>query len=164
MKIHIIGGSDMGKSYVSGKISGEFNIPHYDLDNIFWDSEAGHYGVKMPTEKRTDKLNSILKNSNWVIEGVYYSWLNDSFSTADYIFILNSPVTVYRYRIIKRFLKRKIGFEKGKKETLKSLIDLLTWTDDYQKNKIPVILEFLEPYKEKIILLEKANDIFNYIK
>ena len=163
MRIHIIGGSGTGKSYVTKKVSEKFNISHYDLDNIFWDNTSEHYGVRMPIEKRAEKLNSILKNSNWVIEGVYYSWLNDSFSNADYIFILNSPVIVYRYRIIKRFLKRKLGVEKGKKETLKSLIGLLKWTDNYQKNKMPKILEFLEPYKEKIILLENSEDMFNYI-
>lgn len=35
LKIHIIGGSGTGKYYVAEKVSEKFNIPHYDLDNIF---------------------------------------------------------------------------------------------------------------------------------
>ncbi|MGB8451549.1 MAG: hypothetical protein WCD89_04380 [Anaerocolumna sp.] len=35
MKIHIIGGSGTGKTYVSEKISKQYKIPHFDLDNIF---------------------------------------------------------------------------------------------------------------------------------
>jgi len=36
---------------------------------------------------------------------------------------------IYKFRIIKRFVKRKLKLETGKKETLKSLINLLKWTD-----------------------------------
>jgi adenylate kinase family enzyme len=163
MKIHIIGGSGTGKSYISEKISCKFNIPHFDLDNIFWDNTAETYGTKMPVGKRTEMLNDILKNNHWIIEGVFYDWLSESFSSADYIFILSTPSFIFNFRIIKRFIRRKLGLEKSKKETLKTLKNLLVWTNDYQSNKIPKIVAFLEPYKNKIIFVDKAKKIFNYI-
>lgn len=51
IKIHIIGGSGSGKSYICEKISKKFNIPHFDLDDIFWDNHAIEYGVKTPESK-----------------------------------------------------------------------------------------------------------------
>jgi adenylate kinase family enzyme len=163
MKIHIIGGSGTGKSYIAEKISQQYGIPHYDLDDIFWDNTSDSYGTKMPIAKRTEKLNDILINSDWIIEGVFYDWLRNSFSSADYIFILKTSSFIFYSRIIRRFIKRKLGLEKSKKETLKSLKDLLVWTSNYQKAKIPKIFVFLESYKEKVILIQNAEKILDFI-
>lgn len=163
MKIHIIGGSGTGKSYIADKLAKKYNMTHTDLDNIFWDNSSDSYGRKTPIEEREKKLNKVLKDDNWVIEGVYYEWLKDSFKAADFIFILDvSPLTFNR-RIIFRFIKRKLGIEKGKKETLKSLINMLKWTNNYSKYKLPKILKFLDPYREKVILINKSSEIWDYI-
>ena len=162
MKIHIIGGSGTGKSYIADILSKQFKVPHFDLDDIFWDNNSQYYGIKMPINRRTKLLEKILQEENWIIEGVYYKWLEDSFKKADYIFILNVSTWVYKYRIILRFLKRKVGSAKGNKETIESLIKLIKWTDNYNKKTIPKIIDFLEPYKKKVIVLESAIDILKY--
>ena len=162
MKIHIIGGSGTGKSYIADILSKQFRVPHFDLDDIFWDNNSQYYGIKMPINRRIKLLEKILQEENWIIEGVYYKWLEDSFKKADYIFILNVSTWVYKYRIILRFLKRKVGIAKGKKETIESLIKLIKWTDNYNKETIPKIIDFLEPYKKKVIVLESAIDILKY--
>ena len=100
MKIHIIGGSGTGKTFFAEKISKQYNIPHFDLDDIFWDNNAISYGTRMPIEKRTELLNKILDTDNWIIEGVFYKWLNDSFLAADWIFMLKTPPIIFNIRII----------------------------------------------------------------
>lgn len=62
MKLHIIGGSGSGKSYISALISRKLNIPHYELVDIFWDNEADVYGVKAPEEERDRKLKEIVSH------------------------------------------------------------------------------------------------------
>lgn len=94
----------------------KLGIPRFDLDDIQWDNSAGGYGIKMPLEKRDRLLCDILQNDNWIIEGVYYSWVEKSFEEADRIYVLDMPKYLYKFRIIKRSLKRKLGFEKGKKK------------------------------------------------
>ena len=37
MKIHIIGGPGSGKTWLADRLSAEFNVPAFDLDDIFWD-------------------------------------------------------------------------------------------------------------------------------
>lgn len=162
MKIHIIGGSGTGKSYIAKQISKKYNIQHFDLDNIFWDNTVKTYGIKMPVEKRTEELSNILSKEDWIIEGVYYSWLLDSFKFADKIFVLNISPVIFNFRIIKRFIKRKFGLEEGKKENIKSLKDLIIWTNNYQKFKIPKILEVLEPYRDKVIVINNTKELYRY--
>ena len=40
MKIHIIGCSGSGKTYLANALSKKYNISHFDLDDIQWDNNA----------------------------------------------------------------------------------------------------------------------------
>lgn len=159
MKIHIIGCSGSGKTYLAKALSKNYNIPHFDLDDIQWDNSADGYGVKMPIEKRAELLNNILKNDSWIIEGVYYAWVGKCFEDADKIYVLDVPKRVYTYRIIKRALKRKLGFEKGKKETLKSVYNLLKWTNVFQNKNMVEIKEILNRYSDKTVWINNSKDV-----
>ena len=69
------------------------------------------------------------------------------------------PRRVYRYRILRRFLRRKLGLEPGKKETLSSLSALLKWADKYQRVNLAEIRKLLEAYPEKVMELpEKVGE------
>ncbi len=159
MKIHIIGCSGSGKTYLAKALSKNYSIPHFDLDDIYWDNNADGYGVKMPVEKRTELLNNILENENWIIEGVYYAWVGKCFEDADKIYVLDLPKRVYTYRIIKRAIKRKLGLEKGKKETLKSVYNLLKWTDTFQNEDMVEIRKILSTYQNKTVWLRNSKDV-----
>lgn len=115
MRIHIIGGTGSGKTYLGKKLAERYNLPLLDLDNIFWDSSAHRYGVKNSKEKRLQKLYDFMKNDSYIIEGIYYSWLDESFEQADKIIILDVNIGLRIYRMVKRFIRRKFGFEQGKK-------------------------------------------------
>ena len=159
MKIHIIGCSGSGKTYLAKALSEKYNISHFDLDDIQWDNTADGYGVKMPIEKRTELLNNILENEDWIIEGVYYAWVGKCFEDADKIYVLDIPKRVYKYRIIKRTIKRKLGLEKGKRETLKSVYNLLKWTNTFQNVNMVEIRKILSTYPEKTIWLKNSKDV-----
>lgn len=164
MKIHIIGCSGTGKTYLARGLSEKYHIPHFDLDDLQWDSSSDSYGVKRPAWKRNELLQEILQNEDWIIEGVYYGWVQESFEKADVIYVLTTPKHIYKYRIIKRFLKRKMGMEKGKKETLKSLCDLLKWTDTFQYQNMKEIKEILKQYESKVIYLSGGKDVRKLIE
>ena len=100
-----------------------------------------------------------LQNDNWIIEGVYYSWVEKSFDVADKIYVLDMPKHLYIFRIIKRSIRRKLGIEKGKKETLKSVVDLLKWTDTFQNKNMPEIRIMLEKYNDKVVWLKSKEEV-----
>lgn len=149
MKIHIIGGPGSGKTTLAKQLSETLGIPRFDLDDLQWDN-ASAYGTKRDPKERNAMLAAILKRDDWIIEGVYYAWCGQCFADADQIRLLHVPRRVYRRRIIRRFLRRKLGLEPGKRETLKSLSALLKWADKYERVNLGEIRTILSAYPDKV--------------
>ena len=164
MKIHIIGCSGSGKTYLANALAKKYNIPHFDLDDIQWDNNTEGYGTKRPLEERNALLQEILNNNEWVIEGVYYAWVQQSFDEADKIYVLDMPRYLYKSRIIIRSIKRKLGIQQGKRETLKSVYNLLKWTETFQNKNLKEIKTILEKYENKVIWLSSKKDVREIIK
>ena len=132
MKIHIIGPAGSGKTFLARRLSAATGVPVTDLDDIFWDNKIDSYGVKRPPEERDRLLASVLENDDWIIEGVYYKWLAKPLHAADRVLFLRTPYRLQVWRIIRRFILRKIGrLHSKKKETLKSVSALLKWNRSY---------------------------------
>lgn len=159
MKIHIIGCSGTGKTYLAKFFAEKYGIPHFDLDEIQWDNSSEGYGVKMPIEKRAQLLQEILFHKEWIIEGVYYSWVQQCFEEADRIYVLDMPKYLYKTRIIKRSMRRLFGLEQGKQETLKSVLALLKWTDTFHNTNLKEIKVMLEKYGDKVIWITNKKEV-----
>lgn len=164
MKIHIIGCSGSGKTYLANALAKKYNIPHFDLDDIQWDNNAEGYGTKRPLEERNALLQEVLNNNEWVIEGVYYAWVQQSFDEADKIYVLDMPRYLYKSRIIIRSIKRKLGIQQGKRETLKSVYNLIKWTETFQNKNLKEIKTILDKYENKVIWLSSKKDVGEIIK
>lgn len=163
MKLHIIGGAGSGKSFIAEKLSKKYHIPHYDLDDIFWDNSADVYGVKILEEQRNRKLLEIVNQESWIIEGVYRSWVGPSFTAADKIIVLKPPLALQEERIWSRYEERKNGVVISKyKETLESVKELIAWNEKFNLISLPYFIENCD-YQDKIIIFENNLDILELI-
>lgn len=140
------------------------NIPIFDLDKVFWDSNSDSYGVRTPDDIRNNKLQEILQNEKWIIEGVYYSWLFSSFTQADIIIVLKPNPFLRTWRIVKRFIKRKLKLAQTNKESINDLMQLITWNHKYDCHNLRKALEFIQEFDNKIIYTNGADKAISLIK
>lgn len=161
-KIHIIGGPGSGKTFSAKKLEKHLGLSAYDLDRVFWDQSQDSY-IRASEELRDGKLAKILSNDSWVIEGVYYKWLAESFKCADIIIILNPSVYLRQWRIFKRFLYRKFILLEFKKETLSSFIEMFCWNQKFDSDNMVRIQSFISEYEHKIVFCKNYQEALDAI-
>jgi hypothetical protein len=68
------------------------------------------------------------------------------------------------WRILKRFIVRKLGLSQGKRETFKGLVELLRWNHGYDSDNLTRALSVLEPYRDKMIECRRTNEVEQIVK
>ena len=157
-KIHIIGGPGSGKTFSSKRLQEITGLKAYDLDLIFWDQNSKAY-IRSSEESRAGKLNKVLAQESWIIEGVYYKWLADSFRNADLIIVLNPSVCIRQWRIFIRFLTRKFIHGHFRRESLSSFMELFCWNQKFDQDNMLRILDSTAAYKDKRVFCKSYDEI-----
>lgn len=162
-RIHIIGGPGSGKTYAARQLSGRLGIPAYDLDDLFWDRAAQSYGVRASEVDRDTRLVAITRQDMWVIEGVYYRWLKPSFERADIIFVLSPNVYLRDWRILKRFMRRKVAIMSMKRESLSDFYRLIHWNHKYDLDNLKRAMDFIGEFENKVVACPSADDLLTHV-
>ncbi|MBZ9689714.1 hypothetical protein G9F72_025890 [Clostridium estertheticum] len=159
-KIYIIGSVASGKTTMAKKLSNLFNITWHELDNVVHMRLPGG-DVTRSSEEITFEFNKIISCEKWIIEGVFRECFNEGFDKADSIILLNTPPYKRKCRIAKRWLCQRIRLEESNYvPTFKMLLRMYKWSSGFEKSK-DTILKTLEPYIDKVIVLNDNTDIFD---
>ncbi len=162
-KILIWGGCGHGKSTLAKEISKRINIPCYDLDKLTFADKG--YSQKVTDSTRDKRLKELLKNKKWVIEGAYVGeWMHQAIKDCDLILILNINTLIAQKRVLARFIKRKLGIEKGTGGPLSHLPRILGYARDYRNDHLVKQKELIKRFNKKAIILNNKTQINGVIK
>lgn len=159
-KIHIIGSVGSGKTTLARTLSESYNVPYYEIDNIVWERREG--GDRRRTDEEKEQLmDEITSSDKWIIEGVHtLSWVEKSFESADLILFLDPPYSVRVQRIIKRFLRQKLGVEKANyTPTLHMFRKMFRWNAMFEKESKPKILSMFGEKELNFVVIKDNSEI-----
>jgi len=164
IKIRIVGACGSGKSSIAKELSKKYGVIYYETDDLVWNRSAEN--LRNSIEVRDSMLNEILKKESWIIEGVHYKWGQDSFKKADLIFLLLPNKFLRDFRVIRRFVRTRLGFEIWNyKQTLKNLyIMIFKWNRDYDQNGIKDILKLTDECSGRRIIIKDNKEIFKHVE
>ena len=142
-RIHILGGPGTGKSYIAEKLGARLGVVVCNLDELFWDSASQRYGIRAEVGERDRRLAEVVAGDGWIIEGVYYQWLEPSFAKADAIIVLTPSLWIRHWRVVRRFILRKLGRLPGRYESLLDLWHLLRWSHSFDRVQLSSAQQFM---------------------
>lgn len=133
-------------------------IIYYEGDCIAW-GLPNEKRYKRSNQEQKEIIDKIDENSSWIIEGTYRESQKILYDLADKIIFLDIPLYIRIYRIIFRFIKQKIGYEKSNcKPTYDMLKHMFKWTNDFKRNRNFHINRLIE-YKKKLIWIKYPNQL-----
>ncbi|MCJ8013255.1 hypothetical protein MUG84_16105 [Paenibacillus sp. KQZ6P-2] len=164
IRIRIIGACGSGKSYIARECSRRLGIPHYETDNFVW--ERGLEQRKFPIETRDRLLREAVRTEAWIIEGVHHKWGKESFEHADVIFIISPNKFIRDFRILRRFVRARLGLERANyKQSFKNLLVMtFVWNKGFDQKNMNEILELTQPYEGRRIIVKSNKEILEYIQ
>ena len=161
-RIRIIGGCGSGKSYTARELSRIYGIPCYETDNFVWDRSRDN--TRNSPEVRDARFAETVAEESWIIEGVHHKWGTESFREADLIVVIQPNPYVQDGRVIRRFIKTRLGLERANyKQSFRNLYMMLyEWNRGFRKEGIPAIMELTEEYKAKRIIVRNNREILQH--
>ena len=134
------------------------------MDNLVWDRSAEN--LRFPIEVRDSNLGEILSKDSWILEGVQYNWGIESFNKADLIFVLKPHTLVRDYRVLRRFIRTRIGIERWNyKQSFKNLYQMIVvWNRGYDREGFSKIIELTDSIAEKRVVVRNLKEIESYME
>jgi len=154
-KIYIIGPVGSGKTTFSKKLSKKYKIKRYELDKVSWDDENGN--IKRPDEEVLKLFDEILEKKSWIIEDVGRDKFKKGREQADIIYYIKLSRIKSYFRVIKRWIKQRIGIEDyNHPPTFKQLLYFISTVNSYYK-KEKIKLEELKAFQNKVVFVNNKK-------
>lgn len=157
-RIMIIGSAGAGKSTLARKLEEITKIRAIHMDTLFWKKNW----IPVSQEELFQKVEKIIENDSWIMDGNYSKSMFIRFNRADTIIFLDTPLWLCLYRVIKRRIiyanKERPDMTKGCKEKIDW--EFIKWIIIYHRHKKKKIKNTIISYSnsKKIFIIKNNKD------
>ena len=150
-RVIVIGCPGSGKSTVSRALYNKTGIPLYHLDMMYWNAD------KTTVEKSVflERLFAVLEKDEWIIDGNYGSTMELRMEACDTVIFLDYPLDVCLDGIRERRGKPRsdMPWIETKEDS-----EFIEFIKSYSEQQKPKVLELLEKYGDKNIVIFKSRE------
>lgn len=169
MRIYIVGSVASGKTTLAKAISKKTGVPYHSLDEVVHirdktkNSGNAVGNSKRTVEQRDFIFNEIINSDEYIIEDTGRKYFESGMAKADQIVLLEPPILVRNYRIIKRYIRQKLGIEQcGYIPSIKMCRLMFKWAKAYETGADGVKSQ-VNKYHEKVVILRTNKDVECYV-
>lgn len=141
-RVLVLGSPGAGKSFFSRKLAELTKLPLIHMDNLYWNKNK----VSISREELIEKLNPIIQEDEWIIDGNYHHTLNLRLERCTDIFFLDLPREDCVQGMIDRIgvVRDDIPWVESKEDAE----ELIEWTKDYETKTRPLELQLLSEHPD----------------
>ncbi len=155
-KVLIIGCPGSGKSTFARKLHKQVEIPLYHLDNLFWNADK----TTVSSEVFKNRLDNILQQPSWIIDGNYLSTMEYRMQYCDTIFFLDYPTEVCIEGVRSRKGKKRSDIPWLEKEDDE---EFLQFIQSFHNKQRPMILELLQTCNKDVYIFTTREEASQYL-
>ncbi len=158
-RVIVIGCGGSGKSVFSRSFAALSGLPLYHLDNIWWCED----GTNVSREDFDARLGEILDRDEWIIDGNYRRTMERRMAECDTVIFFDLPtdVCIEGIRARKGKLRPDMPWKNAPEDDDAEFMELVR---NYNKTNRPRVMELLEKYKGKdIIIFKSRKDAENFL-
>ena len=149
-RIMIIGCPGSGKSTFARALAAKTGLPLYYLDMMYWNPDR----TTKPKEEFRAALRETVALPEWIIDGNYGSTLEVRMEACNTVIFLDYPVQVCIAGVEERRGKPRPDMPWVETEPDLEFIEFIK---KYNEESRPKVIELLEKYKEKNIIIFKSR-------
>lgn len=138
MKIYVTGSVGSGKTTYARKLSARAGIPCTSLDEVVYvrDKYARNGDRKRPVQERDAIFSQVMAQDSWIMEDAGRACFAQGMEEADCILVLDYPLRLRQRRIVKRWVRQKLGLEVCLyRPSLWMLRAMLRWAKGYDTGR-----------------------------
>ncbi len=150
-KVIVIGCPGSGKSTFSRALSEKTHLPLHHLDLLYWNSDR----TTVSKEVFCERLQNVLVLDRWIIDGNYGSTMEMRMAECDTVIFLDFSLEVCIGGIRQRQGKLRPDMPWIETEDDEEFLEFIK---NYNTQSRPKVLELLEKYKEKNIVIFKSRE------
>ena len=150
----IIGCPGGGKSTFARALHEASGLPLYHLDMMYWNADR----TKVPKEVFQERLEEALGQEHWIIDGNYNRTMEMRMEACDTIFFLDYPVEVCLEGAHARKGTKRTDLPWVEGEDDQEDEEFLEFIRSFREESRPRILELLEQYADKEIMVFKSRE------
>ena len=151
-KVLIIGCPGSGKSTFGRKLQRITGLPLYHLDMMYWKKDR----TSVEKDVFLDKLQCVMENPKWIIDGNYCSSMEMRFKECDTIFFLDYPTKVCIQGVESRKGQPRSDMPWIENDNIDE--EFISFINNYNSETRPRVLGLLEKYKMKNIVIFHSRE------
>lgn len=168
-RIAVVGTSGSGKTTLAREVSKKLEIPHFELDALYWESNWG----EPPADVFRQRVSDTLMGNCWIIDGNYGQVRDIVWGRADTLVFLDYPFSLVWRRLWRRTVRRAFQQEElwnGNRETIRqsffSRESILLWmlqTYFHRRKRYPQLLQQPEYGHLEVVHLQSQSQTGTWI-
>jgi adenylate kinase family enzyme len=169
-RVSVVGSSCSGKTTIARRIADHYQIPHIELDKVFWQPNW----TPLPIDQYRLAVQALAAGDDWVIDGNYGKVRDIVWARATDVVWMNLPLAVVLWRVIKRTIRRVVTREElfaGNRETFRNAVlsrdSLILWVIRTHRGRTRALREMLarkEYSRLKLHEVRRANDAISLLE